>query len=82
MFYFFSAQQTSGIFLHNAAEQWVDISYKEKDPNAYFMVDTASFDLFILFGPTPVDVVRQFTSLTGKAPLPQVPTFVYFYFLS
>lgn len=34
------------------------------------MVDTGSLDLFFLLGPTPKDVVRQFTTLTGTAHLP------------
>lgn len=72
--YCFRAQQTSGIFLHNAAEQWID-TLEEQTQNttsAYFMVEGAAFDLFVLFGPTPKDVVRQITHLTGRARIPQV----------
>lgn len=36
------------------------------------MVESAALDLFVLFGPTPKDVVRQITELTGRAQLPQV----------
>ncbi|CAG9840096.1 unnamed protein product [Diabrotica balteata] len=66
--------KTSGIFLHNAAEQWIDTSSgsDDKDPSVYFIVERAAFDLFILLGPTPKEIVRQFTGLTGKAHLPQI----------
>lgn len=69
---FSRAKATAGIFLHNAAEQWVDISYDDKIPSTYFMVESADFDLFFLSGPTPKETVRQFTKLTGTAKLPPV----------
>lgn len=40
--------------------------------DAYFMSESGIFDLFVLMGPTPQDVVRQYATLTGTAPLPQV----------
>lgn len=58
--------------MHNGAEQWVDISYSGQDPTAYFMVESATLDLFVLLGPTPKETVRQFTNLTGTAHMPQV----------
>ncbi|KAJ8978535.1 hypothetical protein NQ317_009478 [Molorchus minor] len=66
-----SINWTSGIFVHNAAEQWVDINYNKSSPSAYFMVESGTFDLFVLLGPNPKEVVRQFTNLTGVAHLPQ-----------
>lgn len=73
------ALQTSGIFLHNAAEQWVDISYNSSRPQAYFMVESASLDLFLFSGPTVKEVIRQFTALTGTTPLPPVRRNITFY---
>ncbi|CAG9840095.1 unnamed protein product [Diabrotica balteata] len=69
-----SENKTSGIFLHNAAEQWIDASSGSdgKDPSVYFIVERAAFDLFVLLGPSPKEIVRQFTGLTGKAHLPQI----------
>lgn len=67
------ASRTFGIFLHNAAQQWVDITYKNsKGPSAHFMVESAALDLFVMMGPTPEKLVRQYTKLTGKAHMPQV----------
>lgn len=71
--FFFRTTRTYGVFLHNAAQQWVDINYKNSNgPSAHFMVESASLDLFIMMGPTPKEVVRQFGELTGKAHMPQV----------
>ncbi|KAJ8949565.1 hypothetical protein NQ318_016196, partial [Aromia moschata] len=72
-----SVNGTSGIFFHNAAEEWIDISYKGDRPSAHFMVESGTFDMFVLFGPTTQAVVRQFTNLTGVAHLPQLWTLGY-----
>lgn len=53
----------------------MDIDYEGSEStngSAYFMVESGTFDLFVLLGPTPKDVVRQYTNLTGVAHLPQV----------
>ncbi|CAG9823717.1 unnamed protein product [Phaedon cochleariae] len=72
-----SHDRSSGIFLHNAAEQWIDITYKTRSPSAYFMVEGAAFDLFVLLGPTPKDLTRQMTTMTGRAHMPQLWTLGY-----
>lgn len=82
--YAHSPKYTVGIFWHNAAETWVDISNskdgnvmssivnlvsgskKESSVSAHFMSESGVMDLFILMGPTPKDVVKQYASLTGK----------------
>jgi alpha 1,3-glucosidase len=67
------SNSTSGLFLHNAAEIWVEITNEAVGgPGAYFMVDSGAFDLFVLLGPSITDVVRQYTSLTGVAHLPPI----------
>ncbi|KAJ3617106.1 hypothetical protein MTP99_009103 [Tenebrio molitor] len=67
---------TAGIFLHNAAEQWVEIT-NDENSQAYIMVESGLLDLFVLLGPTPTEVVRQYVSLTGTAHLPQLWTLGY-----
>lgn len=39
---------------------------------AHFMSESGVIDMFILMGPKPKDAIRQYASLTGVAPLPQV----------
>lgn len=71
-YFFSSTSYTSGIFIHNAAEQWIDITNSEEGVTAYFIVESGAIDLFILLGPTPEAAVVQYATLTGVAPLPQV----------
>lgn len=40
--------------------------------NAYFMSETGIVDIFFMLGPNPYDVMRQYSRLTGTAPLPPV----------
>ncbi|GAA5875927.1 hypothetical protein JCM8547_008350 [Rhodosporidiobolus lusitaniae] len=37
----------------------------------HWMAESGILDLFVFLGPTPSDVLDQYTSLTGRAPLPQ-----------
>lgn len=39
-------------------------------PLAHFMSESGIMDIFILMGPTPIAAFKQFTDLTGTAPLP------------
>jgi len=36
------------------------------------MSESGVIDIFFMLGPKPLDVFRQYTVLTGTAPLPQV----------
>ncbi|CAH1383520.1 unnamed protein product, partial [Tenebrio molitor] len=65
---------TSGVFLHNAAEQWIEITNQDGNSQANFMAEAGTLDIFVLLGPTPTDLVRQYTALTGTAHLPQLWT--------
>lgn len=47
-------------------------SKSDSQVDTHFMSESGVFDLFILMGPKPKDVVRQYAALTGVAPLPQV----------
>lgn len=52
----------------------MDIQNNTDGQEAYFIAESGAFDVFILLGPTPENVAKQYTSLTGVAPLPQVNT--------
>lgn len=48
----------------------------QADPlTANFMSESGVIDAFILMGPKPNDAFKQYTDLTGVAPLPQVNEF-------
>ncbi|XP_031633409.1 neutral alpha-glucosidase AB-like [Contarinia nasturtii] len=70
---------TVGVFWMNSAETWVDIhknnSSSHQEPLAsHFMSETGIVDTFILLGETPQNTFKQYTDLTGVAPLPQQAT--------
>lgn len=40
--------------------------------DSHFMSETGIVDVFFLLGPKPHDVFKQYTKLTGTAPIPPV----------
>ncbi|KAK5650619.1 hypothetical protein RI129_001648 [Pyrocoelia pectoralis] len=68
---------SSGAFWLNAAQTWIDITNGPNQVDAYFMSESGVLDLFILPGPTLPHAVKQYTKLTGTAPLPQYFTLGY-----
>lgn len=53
-------------------------STAEKDtPKAHFMSECGIIDFFIMLGPRPLDVTRQYSSLTGTTPLPPLYSLAY-----
>lgn len=70
----FRLNATAGVFLHNAAQQFIDITYNEIGTEGYYIVESGSLDLFVFLGPTPKDVIAQYLTLTGTAHMPQVDT--------
>jgi alpha-glucosidase len=58
-----------GLFLDNTWRSWFDFGHR--DPSAVeFGAEGGPVDYYIIAGPTVRDVVRRYTQLTGKAPLP------------
>lgn len=48
------------------------VSGSDKEPlAAHFMSESGIVDAFILLGETPLNTFKQYTDLTGVAPLPQ-----------
>lgn len=47
-------------------------SNSKPEVDAHFMSESGIIDVFFLLGPMPDDVMKQYASLTGTAPLPQV----------
>ncbi|KAI5480797.1 glycoside hydrolase family 31 protein [Pseudohyphozyma bogoriensis] len=43
----------------------------------HWMAESGILDLFVFLGPTPNDLFQQYTSLTGKIPLPQLFAIAY-----
>jgi len=81
-----SAKGSVGLFFLNAAEGWIDVkkggqgllgsvssmfSKTEKQVDTYWMFESGIMDIFVMMGPKPKDVSRQYGILTGNTPLPQ-----------
>lgn len=58
-----------GIFLDNPFRSWFDFGQR-KDDVISFGAEDGAIDYYVIAGPTVADVVRRYTGLTGKAPLP------------
>lgn len=66
-----SADSTVGVFHAVASETWIDISHPTpKSTNTHWMSESGILDLFLLPGPTPEEIFKQYAALTGAAPLP------------
>lgn len=54
------------------------VSGSDNEPlAAHFMSESGIVDVFILMGPSPMAAFKQYTDLTGTAPLPQLFTLAY-----
>lgn len=67
-----SARQTVGVFWSNSAETWIDVNYQKAAANTdtHWMSEAGDIDLFIFFGPSPADVLRQIAQVTGSTYMP------------
>lgn len=61
--------QAYGLFLDNPHRSWFDFGHR-KENMLEIGADDGPADLYVIAGPTVADVVRRYTDLTGKAPLP------------
>jgi len=75
---------TVGVFWLNAAETWVDIVKAKESSNplslgigaktdtqTHWFSESGLLDVFVFMGPTPKDVIRDYSALTGYTTLPQ-----------
>lgn len=60
---------TYGLFLDNTWRSWFDFGHRHAD-TIEIGADGGPIDYYIIAGPAVRDVVRRYTDLTGKAPLP------------
>ncbi len=58
-----------GLFLDNPFRSWFDFGQRSDDILSFGAEDGA-IDYYVIAGPTVAEVVRRYTDLTGKAPLP------------
>jgi alpha-glucosidase len=64
-----SPSRSYGLFLDNTWRTWFDFGKQARDAYA-FGAEGGPLDYYILYGPTPKQVVEGYAYLTGKPPLP------------
>lgn len=57
-----------GVFFDNPSKTTFDM--KSNKEQYSFMADVGQLDYYVFAGPTPKDVIEQYTALTGRMPLP------------
>ena len=65
-----------GLFFDNTFHSWFNMA-KESDKYYWFAADEGNLDYYFIGGETIPDVVKNYTYLTGTAPLPQLWTLGY-----
>jgi len=67
-----SVESTVGVFNVLASETWIDIHHPKEGKSAatHWISESGVLDIFLLPGPTPVDVLRQYARLTGTSAMP------------
>ena len=58
-----------GVLLDNTWRTWFDFGHRDADTTA-FGAPGGPIDYYLIAGPRMADVVRRYTDLTGKAPMP------------
>ncbi|HKU28666.1 MAG TPA: TIM-barrel domain-containing protein, partial [Candidatus Sulfotelmatobacter sp.] len=64
-----NGMRSYGIFLDNTWRTWFDFGKSVRDAYA-FGAEGGPLDYYFIYGPTPKQVVENYTYLTGKPPLP------------
>jgi mannosyl-oligosaccharide alpha-1,3-glucosidase len=63
---------TAGVFWFNPTETFVDIKAAQDGTTSYWMSESGVMDVFLLPGPDPASVYKQYATLTGTTPLPPI----------
>ena len=59
-----------GVFWFNPSETFVDVAKEEDSVTSHWISESGVLDIFLLPGPDPSSLYRQYAQLTGTTPLP------------
>ncbi|KAF8320449.1 alpha-glucosidase [Clavulina sp. PMI_390] len=67
-----STKSTVGVFNLVASETWIDTWHPtpDKSTQTHWISESGILDVFLIPGPTPADVIKQYARLTGTAAMP------------
>ncbi|GLB37956.1 putative glycosyl hydrolase 31 family protein [Lyophyllum shimeji] len=66
-----SADSTVGMFHAVGSETWIDVGHaSDKSTETHWISESGILDLFLMPGPTPEDIFRQYSRLTGTTVIP------------
>lgn len=72
-----TATRSVGILNLVASETLVDVKYRTRGASTHWFSESGIVDLFILPGPKPEDLYKQYAELTGYTPLPPLWSIAY-----
>lgn len=61
----------AGVFWLNAADTYVDITKGDSSASSHWISETGVFDMYVIVGEKPSDVLASYGLLTGTSQLPQ-----------
>jgi alpha 1,3-glucosidase len=70
-------KKSTGIFWLNSSEMWIDVEQADKSTATHWMSESGVVDLWIMLGPKPVDVFRQYKLITGPQAMPPMWSVAY-----
>lgn len=66
-----STESLVGVFNAIGSDTWIDVAHSSpKSSQTHWVSESGILDIFLLPGPTPEDVFRQYAGLTGPVALP------------
>ncbi|KAG6819063.1 hypothetical protein H0H93_015852 [Arthromyces matolae] len=66
-----STDSTVGIFHAVGSETWIDVAHgSAKSTETHWVSESGIMDIFLMPGPTPEDIFKQYSTLTGTSVLP------------
>ena len=71
---FYLTNRGYGVFVNHSGNVSFEVA-SEKVSRVQFSVPGQSIEYFVIYGPTPAEILKKYTALTGRSPLPPAWSF-------
>ena len=71
---FYLTNRGYGVFVNDTGNVSFEVA-SEKVSRVQFSVPGQSIEYFVIYGPTPAEIIKKYTALTGRSPLPPAWSF-------